>query len=52
MEDAQIQLHELTFEDGKLPEEETIQKWFNLVDGFFDDQNKVIINGEENKKDE
>ena len=46
LQDAQIQLHELMFEDGKLPDQETIQTWFNLVDEFFDDQNKVPINGD------
>lgn len=34
--DEGIEVHEYKFEDGKLPEEEKIKAWLELVDNFFD----------------
>ena len=33
---ADIEIHELIFQDGQLPSQDVIDKWLKIVDDFFD----------------
>lgn len=36
LDKADIQVHELIFQDGQLPSQEVINSWLKIVDDFFD----------------